>query len=190
MSPTTATTDLFSQLTSLNNELWNVWLEGAPRVFPKPPWLDGTYHGQIRGFRRAVEETLQIEHRWVDELRDNCPSDGLRSEMTRVSAALMEAGINTRSGLWQAWFESAERFDVGDLGNFAESVQTPQQLFTAWQRFADELFQAQRQVGSELGGAAKSVQETAPKAATGKEREASGKVGSQETTASSSKAAH
>lgn len=191
MSHTTATTspDLFSQLTSLNNEFWKTWLEGSPRMFPSSSTLDETYHGQIKGFRRAVEETLQLEHRWVDEIRDHTPSEGLGREMTQVSAALMEAGINTRSRVWQVWFDNADRLDVGRFGNLAESMQTPQQLFTAWQQLADELFEAQRQVGRELGSATKSVQETVTEAATGKQREAPSKPGSQETAASSSKAA-
>lgn len=192
MSPMTATTstDLFSQLTSLNNELWKAWLGDPSRMFPSSSNLDETYQGQIKGFRRAVEEALRLEHRWVDELRDHCPSEGLGREMTRVSAALMEAGINTRSRLWQVWFDNAERLDIRRLGNLAESMQTPQQLFTAWQQLTDELIEAQRQVGRELGSATKSatssVQETATETATGKQREASSKSGSQETAASSS----
>lgn len=188
MSHTTATasTDLFSQLTTLNSELWKAWLEGPPRMFPSSSTLDETYHGQIKGFRRAVEETLQLEHRWVDEIKDHCPSEGLGGEMTRVSAALMEAGIDTRSRFWQVWFDNAERLELGRLGNLTESMQTPQQLFTAWQQLADELFEAQRQAGRELGSATQSATE----AATGKQREASGKTtGSQETAASSPKAA-
>lgn len=185
MSRTTATssTDLFSQLTNLNNELWKAWFEGPPRMLQNSSALDETYRGQIKGFRRAVEEALQLEHRWVDELREHGPSEGLGGEMSRVSAALMEAGINTRSRFWQVWFDNAERVDFGRLGNLAESMQTPQQFFTAWQQLADELFEAQRQAGQELSSATKSAQETATEATaeaatTGKQRSTSSKSGS------------
>jgi hypothetical protein len=154
--------------------------------------LGETYQGQVKGFRRAIEETLRLEHQWVDELRDHSPSEGFGGEMSRVSAALMEAGINTRSRFWQVWFDNAERLEPGRL---AESMRTPQHLFTAWQQLVDELFEAQRQVGQELGSAAKSAQESATEAAkeataettAGKQRETSSKPpGSKGAAASSS----
>lgn len=191
MSHTTATrsSDLFSQLTALNNELWKAWLEGPPRMLQGSSSLDETYHGQIEGFRRAVEETLRLEHRWVDELRDRAPSDGLGGEMSRVSAAVMDAGINTRSRFWQVWLDNADRLNLADPGGFAKSMQTPQQLFSTWQQLADELFEAQREVSQELGGAAESAKETTTEAASGKQREASSKSSSQTAAASSSKTA-
>lgn len=124
MSSTTATSskDLFRQLTALNTELWKVWLEGPPRMLQSSSTLDEAYHSQINGFRQAIEETLQLEQRWVGEIRDHCPREGLSGEMSRVSAALIEAGINTRSQLWKVWFDSAERLDIGHLGNLTESM--------------------------------------------------------------------
>lgn len=197
MSRTTATssTDLFGQLTTFNSELWKAWLEGPPRMLQGSSALGETYQGQIKGFQRAVEEALRLEHQWVDELRDHSPSEGFGSEMSRASTALMEAGINTRSRFWQVWFDNAERLEPGRL---AESMQAPQQFFTAWQQLVDELFETQRQVGQELGSAAKSAQESAmeatkeatttTEAATGKQqREASSKQpGSKGAAASSS----
>ncbi|HET8701232.1 MAG TPA: hypothetical protein VFL97_06155 [Nitrococcus sp.] len=188
---TTGSTDLFRQLSNLNNELWRAWLEGPPRMLQSSSALGETYQGQIKGFRRAVEETLRLEHQWVDEIRDHSPNEGLSGEMSRASAALMEAGINTRSRFWQVWFDNAERLEPRRL---AESMQTPQQLFTAWQQFIDGLFEAQRQAGQELGDAAKSAQESITSAtaeaaaeATGKQqREAPSKPGSKGAAASSS----
>ena len=187
MSNTRATsgTDLFSQLASLNTELWKAWLEGPPRMFQGSSALDETYHSQIKGFRRAIEETLQLEHRWVDEIRDHSPREGLSGEVSRISAALMEAGINTRSRLWQVWFDNADRIDIARVGNLAESMQTPQQLFTAWQQLTDEFFETQRQVGEELNSATQSAQQTVAQSAAAKSRGGTGKAGFQEGAASS-----
>ena len=181
----TSSTDLFSQLASLNTEFWKSWLEGPPRMFQGSSTLDETYHSQIKGFRRAIEETLQLEHRWVDEIRDHSPHEGLGGEMSRVSAALMEAGINTRSRLWQVWFDNADRIDIARIGKLAESMQTPQQLFTTWQQLTDEFFETQRQVGEELSSATQSAQQTVTQTAAGKARGGAGKSGSQESAASS-----
>ncbi|MCO6442245.1 MAG: hypothetical protein J5I81_14490 [Nitrococcus mobilis] len=187
MSSTTATssTDLFGQLTALNTELWKIWLEGPPRMLQGSSALDETYHSQIKGFRKAIEEMLQLEQRWVGEIRDHGPREGLGGEISRVSAALMEAGINTRSRLWQVWFDNAERLDVARLGNLTESMQTPQRLFTAWQQVADELFEVQRQVGREFDSASKAVSQPPAEAAAGKPRSGSSKAGSREAASSS-----
>lgn len=192
MSPKSGT-DLFSQLTTLNNEIWKAWTEGPPRMLQGSSALHETYQGQIKGFRRAVEEALRLQHQWVEEIKDHSSNEGVGGEMSRVSAALMEAGINTRSRFWQVWFDSAERLEPGRL---ADSMQTPPPLFTTWQQIFDELFEAQRQVGQELSSTAKSVQESVTEAAkeatseavtvAGKRESSSSKPGSKGTAASSS----
>lgn len=182
---TSTTPDLFNQLSALNNELWKSWLEGPPRMLQGTSTFDETYHGQIDGFRRLVEETLRLEQQWVDELKERGPSEGFGAEMSRVSASLMEAGINTRSRLWQAWFDNADRLDLRRLGNPIESMQNPQQFFSAWQRLADDFFEAQQKVTRELSSATASAQESISEAATGRHKAGAGKHGSQESAASS-----
>lgn len=87
------------------------------------------FREQLHCYRRAVDDTLRLEHELCEALkserRDSEPDAGL----TRLAADLAETGVEFRAQLWHSWFETADRLGNGSLGTFVHPLRFWATLF-------------------------------------------------------------
>lgn len=82
------------------------------------------FREQLHCYRRAVDDTLRIEHELCEALKRARQENetGPEAGLTRLAADLAESGIQFREQLWHTWFETADRIGDGSLGTFVQPL--------------------------------------------------------------------
>ncbi|PWG62802.1 hypothetical protein [Sediminicurvatus halobius] len=80
------------------------------------------FREQLHCYRRAVDDTLRLEHELCESLKSEQQSGEADAGLARFAADLAETGIEFREQLWHTWFETADRLGDGSLGTFVHPL--------------------------------------------------------------------
>lgn len=146
------TTERFlSQLSEIQQQFLAELVRTSRNLGDNRAEVGDVFREQLHCYRRAVDDTLRLEHELCEALKKRDGEETTEAGLTRLAADLAESGVALREQLWHTWFETADRMGDGSLGTFVHPL-----------RFWATLFERQ-------GGAAKASPEPARavRAATG-----------------------
>lgn len=146
MAEKQAPADMMQQWMNLSQRMWNTWLSANRNLGKGPEGLNAAYHENLQASRKLVNDTLELEQDLLEMWQEQIHGEQAAEPLGQLMGHLAKSAVETRSRLWDVFFDRGASVDLSKVGEPLEKISNPQDWLNAWRELGEQLMAAQWKV--------------------------------------------